>query len=99
MSDRITEKRLESIVKRVNQLTGSPLEPYRFVDGKGVANVGNFHLFYAYGGVCLHRMVNESGGVSSLFSCGHTTKRDLYGRINAFIYGLEIGKDELCPTK
>ena len=82
--NRITESQLQSVVDRLNRITGSPMAPY--VNGK--AQIGNYHLSHAYGGVCLHRMHNESGGVSSPLSIGHVTKRELYGLMQAYISGL-----------
>jgi len=60
------------------------------LDGSFDTQIGNFHLSHAYGGVCLHRMVNEGGGVTDIFGCGHVTKRDLANRMQAFIKGLEF---------
>jgi uncharacterized membrane protein YqiK len=68
MSDRITDSMLNARVKRLNELTQSPAEPYSRIDGKNVANIGNFHLSHAYGGVCLHRMYNDGGGVTTRLS-------------------------------
>lgn len=82
--NRITESQLQAVVDRLNRVTGSPMAPY--VDGK--AQIGNYHLSHAYGGVCLHRMHNEGGGVSSPLSIGHVTKRELYGLIHAYLSGL-----------
>jgi hypothetical protein len=59
------------------------------VDGKSVANVGNFHLSSAYGGVALVQMVGSSGGISMPLMQGHTTKRDCYDQVYAFIKGIE----------
>jgi len=81
---RITESHLQAIVDRINRITGSPLEPY--INGK--AQPGNYHISHAYGGVCLHRMGNESGGVSSPLSTGHIPKRELANLMQAFISGL-----------
>jgi hypothetical protein len=81
---RITESHLEAIAARINHITGSPLEPY--INGK--AQIGNYHISHAYGGVCLHRMVNEGGGVSSPLSTGHVTKRELANLMCAYISGL-----------
>jgi hypothetical protein len=69
-------------------MTKSPAEPYRTVDGKAVANKGNYHISGAYGGYCLHRMVNESGGVSDVFSCGHVPARELAALMSAYTAGL-----------
>ena len=82
---RITEAHLQAQVNRLNKLTGSPAEPYT----NGKANIGNFHLSHAYGGVCLHRMYNDGGGVSSPLSTGHVTKRELAGLLSAYIAGIE----------
>lgn len=81
---RITDKQLDAIADRLNKITNSPLKPY--IDGK--AQVGNYHISHAYGGVCLHRMHNEGGGVSSPLSCGHVTKRELASMLYAFIAGI-----------
>jgi hypothetical protein len=86
---RITETHLQAKIDRLNRVTGSPAEPY--TDGK--ANIGNYHLSHAYGGVCLHRMHNSGGGVSSPLSTGHVSKRELAGLLSAFIAGIESTKE------
>lgn len=91
---RITEKQLESLVEYINKLTNSPQESSSRVDGKYCANVGNFHLYYAYGGVNLHRMSNTSGGVGTPVGMGTRTKRELYNDMQEFIRGLEFTKYE-----
>jgi len=96
MSDRITDSMLNSRVKRLNELTNSPLEPYSQIDGRSVANIGNFHLSHAYGGVCLHRMCNESGGVRTPIISYHTTKRHLYDLMNAYADGIMFARDEVA---
>jgi hypothetical protein len=86
---RITDKHLQAKIDWLNKITGSPVAPY--IDGK--AQIGNYHLSHAYGGVCLHRMHNESGGVSSPLSCGHIPKRELAGLLDAFIAGINTQKE------
>jgi hypothetical protein len=87
---RITDKDLQAVVDRINRMTKSPMTPYvKRENGSYEAQIANYHLSHAYGGVCLHRMHNESGGVSSPLSCGHIPKRDLYERMHAFVKGLE----------
>ena len=98
MSDRITDSMLENRVKRINELTRSPLTPYSQIDGRSVANIGNFHLSYAYGGVCLHRMCNESGGVRTPIISYHTTKRHLYDLINAYMDGIMFAREQMEET-
>lgn len=85
---RITRAHLEAKADTINSMTKSPSEPYRTVDGKLTANVGNYHISRAYGGYCLHRMCNESGGVSDVFSCGHIPARELAGLMSAYMSGL-----------
>lgn len=87
--NRITENHLQAIVDRLNRITGSPAAPY--IDGK--AQIGNYHLSHAYGGVCLHRIHNEGGGVSSPLSTGHITRRELAGLLHAFIAGIDTVKE------
>jgi hypothetical protein len=88
MSTRITRQFLDAKADTLNGMTNSPVEPYRTVDGKAVANKGNYHISGAYGGYCLHRMCNESGGVSDVFSCGHIPARELAGLMSAYMAGL-----------
>ena len=83
--DRITDKHLQAIVDRLNRITGMPAAPY--IDGK--AQMGNYHLSHAYGGVALHRMYNDAGGITSPLSTGHITKRELANLMHAYIAGLE----------
>jgi hypothetical protein len=86
--NRITEKDLQATVDQINHVTHSPAAPWVHEAGRSVANIGNYHLDGAYGGVSLHRMENEHGGVSDVFRCGHISKRDLYERMHAFLAGL-----------
>jgi hypothetical protein len=91
---RITEKQLESLVQWVNELTNSPPTSYtRTEDGKLTANIGNYHLYFAYGGVNLHRMTNTGGGVNTPLGEGTRTKRELFNQLHAFINGLRAKND------
>lgn len=85
MTTRITQRDLELLCDRINELTSSPVRPYF----GGKAQVGNYHISFAYGGVCLHRMHSEGGAVTSPLCCYHEPKRDLYNRMLAYIAGLE----------
>lgn len=88
MSTRITRSFLEAKAATINSMRGAPAEPSRMVDGKYRANVGNYHISGAYGGYCLHRMSNESGGVSDVFSVGHIPARQLAALMSAYTAGL-----------
>jgi hypothetical protein len=86
---RITKKQLESKIAYLNVITGNPEKPWNTpVDGKMTANVGNFHLYSAYGYYNLHQMCNEGGGVKDVFNYG-STKKELAMLIDAFISGLD----------
>ena len=84
---RITEKMLENQVRVLNNITGN--EPSPYTKGQGGANINTFLLDHAYGGVALYQICNEGGGVNDIFNNGHMTKRELHGRIDAFIKGIE----------
>ena len=88
MTTRITIKHLDAKADTINRMTNSPVESSQRVDGRYCANVGNYHISRAYGGYCLHRMVNESGGVSDVFSCGHIPARELAALMSAYMTGL-----------
>lgn len=93
MANLITETMLQRKVDELNRLTNSPMEPYKFseADGRHVAQIGNWHISGAYGGFQLHRMVNESGGVTtSPLNTGYVTRRQLYETVEAFIKGMEF---------
>jgi hypothetical protein len=91
---RITEKQLEALVSWINELTNSPATSYTRTDDKLTANIGNYHLYFAYGGVNLHRMTNEGGGVNTPLGGGTRTKRELFNQLHAFINGLRA-KNEI----
>lgn len=87
---RITEKQLEALVSWINELTNSPATSYtRNEEGKLTANIGNYHLYFAYGGVNLHRMSNTGGGVNTPLGEGTRTKRELFNQLHAFINGIQ----------
>ena len=84
---RITLSHLEAAVARLNEATNSPATARSHTaDDKYVANIGNWHVSGAYGGVTLHRIVNESGGVRSYG--GYGTKRELLSRVHAMLDGI-----------
>ena len=88
---RVTVADLEAVCQRINRaVNGSDMQPYVQDDAGGWhANVDAYHLSGAYGGYSLHRTVNESGGISDVFGCGHVPKRELYDRMQSFLRGIE----------
>jgi len=89
---RTSIKTLEALCDWINEATNSPKTPYTRVDGRMKGNVGNYHLSQAYGGVCVHLMANESGGVSTPIWSGHIPKREAESQMRAFLRGLELNK-------
>lgn len=89
-SGRITEKDLEAVVKRINLVAGTPLETYsKRESGDGYsANPLNYHLDYAYDGVCLRQICSDGHGSRDVFHIGYPPKRTLYLAMQAFIEGL-----------
>jgi hypothetical protein len=91
---RITQKQLENKIDYLNRLTGNPEKPWNApVEGakygsRITANVGNFHLYCAYGYYNLHQMCNEGGGVHDVFNYG-STKKELAMLIDAYMRGYE----------
>ena len=94
MANTITTKNLQAVIDRINTTTGSPVEQYTRVNGKPVANIGNYHLSSAYGGYALYRMVNASGGITDISDSGYMTKRALYNILHAYLAGYEAAKGE-----
>ena len=91
---RITIRHLEAKIEHLNNLTNSPTTySTKLNDGKYQTNVGNYHLYQAYGGVELHRTVNSSGGVTCPAWSGCVPKREAADLISVFICGIEAGKN------
>lgn len=88
---RTTEKMLQNQVDYLNELMGTPKKPWTSENGKTRSNIGNYHLYFAYGGVCLHQIMNEGGGVKTPIGGGCVPKKELYQKLTAFIEGIELG--------
>ena len=87
---RITNNMLQARIDYLNKITNSPDKPWtRDENGRNKANIGNYHLSGAYGGVCVHRMVTDGGGVDTPICYGHVPKRELYEKLCSFISGYE----------
>ncbi len=83
---------LEAVVKRINKMTGSPETSWRKEGEKNVANIGNYHLDFAYGMQRLSRMTSEGGGTTDVMGIGYGSKRETLNAMFAFISGLESAK-------
>ena len=94
MSNRITQKDLENILDRINLAAGTDHEGtskgwIKKEDGTFKANVGAYVLDWAYGGVRLSQITNESGGERDI--TGRGTKKETYYNMLSFLYGFEAG--------
>jgi hypothetical protein len=93
--NRVTDKHLSAKVDTINEIMHTPKTPWqkrKKGETRNVANVGNYHLSYAYGGVSLEQMVNEGGGVRLVCTSGHISKRELAGLMDAYISGIRDSK-------
>lgn len=80
----ITEQTLEDLTERINIAAGeSPQAWTKKEDGRYRATVGTYVLDYAYGGVALDRMDNESGGVRNVI--GRGTTLETYRALESFL--------------
>lgn len=87
--ERITLKQLQSKIDYLNDITKHEKKPWKVINGKNVANIGTFYLDSAYGRYDVCQIVNDGGGVSSLFN-GHHSKRETYDKLNYFIRGINF---------
>ena len=87
---RTTNANLEHAVDRLNRIAERDRNPDK-------PTVGSFVLSRAYGGVSLHEMSNERGGVRSVFRCGHVPKARMLALIEAFTDGMEVENRRANP--
>lgn len=85
---RTTIKQLEALIAELNKQLDRPEKPYIKENGKLTAQIGNFHLYQAYGAYGLHEMANEGGGIRQTVDLG--TKKELYTALHKIIQGVEL---------
>ena len=85
---RITIKQLEALIAELNKQLDRPEKPYIKENAKLTAQIGNFHLYQAYGAYGLHEMANEGGGIRQTVDLG--TKKELYTALHKLIQGVEL---------
>ena len=85
---RTTLAQLELLITELNKQLDRPLKPYIKENGKLTAQIGNFHLYQAYGAYGLHEIVNEAGGIRQTIDLG--TKKELYAALHKLIQGVEL---------
>lgn len=85
---RITKAQIEAVIEWLNKELNRPLKPYENIDGKFTAQIGNFHLYQAYGAYGLHEMATEGGGIRQTIGLG--TKKELFNSIHRLLDGIRL---------
>ena len=88
--NRVTIAELENLVQVINRLTGH---------SDGAENVGRYRLGGAYGGWRLERIVNDGGGIDTPLGGGYYSKKELAGKLRAFIHGLQTAQEQKGRAK
>ena len=93
---RITANRLETRLAFVNRVLGRPLSPWDGATSK--SNPGHLYLQANEYGYTVLEMVNESGGVSTVYPA--MPARELYAVLGGFLDGIKARKtvDEVYAT-
>lgn len=86
---RISKRYLNSLVSRINDVTGGPSE---YMTEAGKAAIGHYSLSQAYGGYCLHRVTSEGGGVTCPIGMGHVSGREMAAQLEGFLAGISAAK-------
>lgn len=85
---RTTIKQLKLLTAELNKQLDRPEKPYIKENNKLTAQIGNFHLYQAYGAYGLHEMATEGGGIRQTVDLG--TKKELYTALHKLIQGVEL---------
>lgn len=80
-------KLIERQVDYINEITGNSKTAWHKIDGKIVANIGNYHVTPTFDDFRLHQIVNKNGGVHTIFVC--TTKKSLFDRIQTMLENIQ----------
>ncbi len=88
---RTTLAQIRLLIDELNKQLDRPLKPYIKEDGKLTAQIGNFHLYQAYGAYGLHEMANEGGGVRTIIHLG--TKKELFNSIHRLLDGIRLERE------
>jgi len=83
---RITANRLNARLAFINKVLGRPLTPWN----GSTANIGFLYLYHNGHGYQVLEMVNESGGVSTVYPA--MPARELYAVLGGFLDGIKARK-------
>ena len=89
---KVTKKDLATLVKRLNEITGSPVKPYTKFNTDDNANIGHYQIVGDYSGVQLERIVKKSGVVEMISLHGMSTKKQLFKFVEAWLAGFKEGQ-------
>lgn len=89
MSQRISMQTLEAVCTRLNKTLDRP-ETYCAEGQPFRANVGNFHISGALGGLSLFEVANELGGVHS-YAQG-LTRREMFDCLHNLLTGIALAR-------
>ena len=86
---RITDKILNAKIDHLNQLTGSPANPYtrNQETGKLTANIGAHFLALGFKGVNVYKLANDAGGVVTPLGNHDRPRRQLANDIDQYAAG------------
>lgn len=86
---RITDKILNAKIDALNQLTGSPANPYTRdpETGKLTANVGSHYLAHGFQGVNVYKLANAGGGVTTPLGNHDRPRRELADALDHYAAG------------
>ena len=85
---RTTLAQIKLLIDELNKQLDRPLKPYIKEDGKLTAQIGNFHIYQAYGAYGLHEMATDGGGIRQTIDLG--TKKELYTALHKLIQGVKL---------
>ena len=88
---RITKQILDGQITLVNRLMVSGNDPDMITEDRWNA-IGTVRLYRAYGGVGVHQVMNDGGGVTTLFPI--STSRETYNFLQGLITGLRFAPPE-----
>ena len=93
MSYRISLKQLNAAIDYLNDVAGTPTEPYsKTKDGQYKPNAYCYHLAGAYGGWQLAQMSGK--GSRHPLNGGYVSKRECFDSVHHFIKGMLVAQEK-----
>ena len=90
--ERITAKKLDYLIERLNDALGHEREPHSVNnEGKLISNVGTLYIGKAYGGYQVERITNIGGGCSVVVEY-RGTARETYLVLRGILEGIQFAK-------